>query len=261
MLKNYKISLPKKNQGNVEIETTNSLLFLGANGAGKTRLGSWIEFNSPHKDKVHRISAQKSLTMPDTATPTAIDLAETDLLYGNPQHGRQNKIAYRWGSKPAVSFLNDFQKLMVYLFSDHTEESAKYLQAAKASSQRVDPPTTKLDLVKQVWDEILPHRELIIGGLTIETRVKGQGQAKYKSSEMSDGERVIFYLAGQCLSAPQNGIIVIDEPELHLHKSVQEPLWSRLERLRQDCLFIYLTHDVDFAAAKESSKKNLVTIL
>ncbi|CAN8140206.1 putative AAA domain-containing protein, AbiEii toxin, Type IV TA system [uncultured Thiomicrorhabdus sp.] len=255
MLQNYKISLPQKNQGNVEIETTNSLLFLGANGAGKTRLGSWIEFNSPHKDKVHRISAQKSLTMPDTATPTAIDLAETDLLYGNPQHGRQNKSAYRWGNKPAVSFLNDFQKLMVYLFSEHTEESAKYLQAAKASSQRVNPPTTKLDLVKQVWDEILPHRELIIGGLTIETRVKGQGQAKYKSSEMSDGERIIFYLAGQCLSAPQNGIIVIDEPELHLHKSVQEPLWSRLERLRTDCLFIYLTHDVDFAAAKESSKK------
>lgn len=72
---------------------------------------------------------------------------------------------------------------------------------------------------------------------------------------MSDGERVVFYLIGQCLAAPQDGIIVIDEPELHLHKSVQTPLWTEIEGLRPDCLFVYLTHDVDFAAAKESAKK------
>lgn len=72
---------------------------------------------------------------------------------------------------------------------------------------------------------------------------------------MSDGERVIFYLIGQCLAAPENGIIVIDEPELHLHKSIQIPLWSEIEKLRNDCLFVYLTHDVDFASAKENSKK------
>ena len=48
---------------------------------------------------------------------------------------------------------------------------------------------------------------------------------------------------------------MIDEPELHLHKSVQTPLWAEIEKLRPDCLFVYLTHDVDFAAAKEGSKR------
>jgi len=95
---------------------------------------------------------------------------------------------------------------------------------------------------------------LIIGGLRIQTRIKGQEDKVYNSSEMSDGERVIFYLIGQCLAAPKDGIIVIDEPELHLHKSVQAPLWDAIEKLRQDCLFVYLTHDVDFAAAKEAAK-------
>lgn len=164
MLNNYKLTLPTKDRGNVEIETSNSLLFVGANGAGKTRLGTWIEFNSPDASRVHRISAQKSLAMPDTSTPTAIDLAETDLLFGNPIHGRQNKKAFRWADKPSVSLLSDFEKLMVYLFSDHTEESAKYLTASKATDLRVSPPTTKLDKVKKVWETILPHRKLIIGG-------------------------------------------------------------------------------------------------
>jgi energy-coupling factor transporter ATP-binding protein EcfA2 len=255
MLQNYKLSLPTKDQGNVELETTSSILFVGANGAGKTRLGAWIEINSPNAARVHRIAAQKSLAMPDTATPTAIDLAETDLLFGHSLHGRQNKLGHRWQGNAAVSFLNDFQKLMVYLFSDHTEESAKYLQAAKQSNSRVTPPITKLETVKRVWEIILPHRELILGGLTIGTRISGETEKQYKSSEMSDGERVVFYLIGQCLAAPQDGVIVIDEPELHLHKSIQTPLWSEIEKLRPDCLFIYLTHDVDFAAAKESTKK------
>lgn len=144
MLSNYKLTLPTKDKGNVEIETSNSLLFVGANGAGKTRLGAWIEFNSPDAARVHRISAQKSLTMPDTSTPTALDLAETDLLFGHATHGRNNKRAYRWGDKPAVSLLSDFERLMVYLFSEHTEESSKYLTASKLTDQRVTPPTTKL---------------------------------------------------------------------------------------------------------------------
>lgn len=127
--------------------------------------------------------------------------------------------------------------------------------AVKACTTRVEPPVTRIDRVKEVWEKILPHRELVIGGLRIQTRVKDQSEKTYSSSEMSDGERVIFYLIGQCLAAPKNGIIVIDEPELHLHKSVQAPLWAEIEKLRSDCLFVYLTHDVDFAAAQEGATR------
>ncbi len=251
----FKLSLPNNADGIQEVETTTSLLFVGANGSGKTRLGTWIEIQSPQKEKVHRISAQKSLTMPDTTTPMSIERAEKDLLFGNADGQWAHKQGHRWQSKPAISLLNDYQKLMVYLFSDHTEESAKYLSASKASSERVEPPVTKLDLVKKAWEKILPHRELVLGGLRIQTKVRGTQDKIYNSSEMSDGERVIFYLIGQCLAAPKGGIIVIDEPELHLHKSVQTPLWSEVEKLRPDCLFVYLTHDVDFAAAQEASKR------
>lgn len=251
----FKLTLPNNNGGNQEIETTTSLLFVGANGSGKTRIGTWIELQSPQKEKVHRISAQKSLTMPDTTTPMSIERAEKDLLFGDADGQWSHKQGHRWQSKPAISLLNDYQKLMVYLFSDHTEESAKYLSASKASVERVEPPITKLDLVKKAWEKILPHRELVLGGLRIQTKVSGAEDKIYNSSEMSDGERVIFYLIGQCLAAPKDGIIVIDEPELHLHKSIQAPLWSEVEKLRPDCLFVYLTHDVDFAAAQEAAKR------
>lgn len=144
---------------------------------------------------------------------------------------------------------------MVFLFSDETEANAKYKVAQRQSVTKVEPPLTRLDKVKQAWERILPHRELVIGGLRIQTQVRGDTGKIYNSSEMSDGERVIFYLIGQCLAAPQDSIIVIDEPELHLHKSVQGPLWAEVEKLRPDCLFVYLTHDVDFAVAQEGAQR------
>jgi len=209
--------------------------------------------SSPDQARVFRISAQKSLSMPDTTTPTSIDLAEQDLVFGHPNAG-QNKNN-RWQNKPATFFLNDFQKLMVFLFSDETEENAKFKVAQRKSDTKLEPPLTRMDKVKQAWERILPHRELVVGGLRIQTQVRGDASKIYNSSEMSDGERVIFYLIGQCLAAPQDGIIVIDEPELHLHKSVQAPLWAEIERLRPDCLFVYLTHDVDFAVAQEGAQR------
>lgn len=252
--KERSISLPRRGGSIESVSTTKNLLFVGANGSGKTRLGTWLEMESSESGKVLRVSAQKSLSMPDSTTPMSIEMAERNLLFGNPEHVN-NKAWYKWQNKPATSLLNDYEKLMVYLFSDETEENAKYKVSQRASSAKIEPPLTKLDRVKQAWERILPHRELIVGGLRIQTQVRGDSSKIYNSSDMSDGERVIFYLLGQCLAAPKDGIIVIDEPELHLHKSVQAPLWAELEKLRPDCLFVYLTHDVDFAAAQEGAQK------
>ena len=83
----------------------------------------------------------------------------------------------------------------------------------------------------------MPRREPIIGGAKVETRTKAGAGPTYNAAEMSDGERVIFYLAGQALAAPKDGIMIADEPELHLHKSIQS---SSGTRLRLNALIAYL---------------------
>lgn len=254
----FTLTLPNAADGTTNIDTKRSIVIIGANGSGKTRLGVWIELNSPQKDKVLRVSAQKSLTMPDSTTPIPIERAECDLLFGSPEvaegQGVSFKQGHRWHGKPAVALLNDYQKLMVYLFSEHYDKSTKYMTESRNSEEKVETPITKLDIIQDLWEKILPHRKLIIGGGKIQTRIKGTEQ-EYNAAEMSDGERIIFYLTGQCLAAPEDGIIVIDEPELHLHKSIQVNLWQELELARPDCLFVYLTHDLEFASSQESAKK------
>lgn len=255
MPETFTISLPKHDSLQ-EIKTPQSLLFIGANGSGKTRLGAWIDTQSNQKESVHRISAQKSLAMPDNNQLMSIESAENKLLKGSDGEDTFGfKLGIRWSYKPAIKALDDYEKLMTYLFSELAEKSVKYLQKSKESSQKIKPPIVKLDKIKTIWEKFLPYKELIIGGARVQTKIKGSKDNVYNCSEMSDGERVIFYLIGQCLAAPKNGIIIIDEPEIHLHKSIQVPLWREIESLRTDCLFIYMTHDVDFAAALPEAKK------
>lgn len=259
MKESFILTLPSENNETETIECSQSLVLIGANGSGKTRLGAWIEMNSPQNEKVHRISAQKSLSMPDNVVPKSMELAEQDLLFGNSGFSTTSFLAYkqsyRWGSKPSTFLLNDFDKLMVYLFSEFTDQSAKYLNESKHTLEKVQPPETKVDLVKKVWEKVLPHRRLILKGLNVQTCTVDDEGSAYSASEMSDGERVVFYLIGQCLAAPKNGVIIIDEPEIHLHKSIQAPLWIEIQKLRPDCLFVYMTHDIDFAVSLPDSQK------
>ena len=83
---------------------------------------------------------------------------------------------------------------------------------------------------------------------------KGDQTKEYPAFRMSDGEREIFYVVGRVLLSKPSSLIIIDEPELHLHKAILNKLWDILEVKRNDCQFIYLTHDIDFASSRIAQK-------
>ena len=132
MIQKRKISLPKGDGSTEEIETVQNLLLIGANGCGKTRLGTWIEIDSPYKNLVHRISAQKSLAMPDSTTPVSIEIAKNELLFGNKDWSHQQKM-HKWSRRPATTMLSDFDKLFVYLFL----MKQRQMQNSKGSAKRM----------------------------------------------------------------------------------------------------------------------------
>lgn len=240
------------------IEADSSIVIVGANGTGKTRLGAWIDLSSEHRNITHRVAAQKSLMLPMNVSPISVEWAEAALLSGYQQAGPDllsYKSGHRWGSKPHTHLLNDYDQLLIYLFSEDYEKSTLYRQESRRATSKIEVPFTKLDKIQRLWQAVLPHRELLIHAGKIETKVVGIENTTYPASEMSDGERVVFYLIGQCLSAPEGGVIIIDEPELHVHRSIQASLWNAIEAERSDCLFVYLTHDLDFAATRINATK------
>lgn len=120
------------------LDVQKSVVIVGANGSGKTRLGTWIDLYSPQKESTLRVSAQRSLTMPDSSQLISLTIAESDLIYGygkatENQNPAGYKLGNRWASNGPVHILNDFPKLMVYLFSEQADVSAKYLADSRLS--------------------------------------------------------------------------------------------------------------------------------
>jgi hypothetical protein len=225
---------------------------VGANGSGKTRFGSDIERR--YSTKTHRISAQKSLSMPSEVSPKSRTKAEYEFYYGQWYDNDTNlsimqKFYNRWGNKPDTFLLNDYEKLMVLLHTEEYEEALVYKENGGVK------PNTKLDRIQKIWETVLPHRKLRKRAGVIETYPTGQQNNVYNASQMSDGERVIFYLIGEVVCAPNNSIIIIDEPEMHIHRSLVKSLFDLIEIERPDCAFVYLTHDIDFAFTRQSAVK------
>ena len=82
--------------------------------------------------------------------------------------------------------------------------------------------------------------------------------AEYSAAELSDGERNALLIAGTVLTARPETLLIIDEPERHLHRSIIVPLLVQLFQRRSDCAFVISTHDPDLPIAIRDSRTLLL---
>ncbi|MDR0771043.1 MAG: ATP-binding protein [Burkholderiales bacterium] len=80
-------------------------------------------------------------------------------------------------------------------------------------------------------------------GANDEIMATRNGSKPYSISQLSDGERSAILIAANVLTAPAGTLLLIDEPERHLHRSIISPLLSLLLSERPDCAFIVSTHE------------------
>ena len=126
-----KIKFP--NNEEVELELGKPVVLLGANGAGKTRFGVKVEeINDPEfsvqsragQVHIHRISAQKSLSIDDSITIFDNESSLNNLFVGDASPNAK-KIHYRFNSEPATYLLQDYNRALSLLFSESNKELQK----------------------------------------------------------------------------------------------------------------------------------------
>jgi energy-coupling factor transporter ATP-binding protein EcfA2 len=244
---------------NVEIKGGSSIVFIGANGAGKTRLGVFLERTLDDLQiEVHRIAAHRSLLLNPNVVPPSFEVAMKRLQYGLDQGNFHHKEGHRWSGKPETALLSDFDHLLSALYAENNEVSVEYRQNQIKKPSAEQPPKARLDKLKEIWETVLPHRELVVLAGNIKTKSRDVPPQEYSASEMSDGERDIFYVIGQALLAQLDTVLIFDGPELHTNKSILSRLWDVIESARPDCTFIYITHDVEFASSRHAATKYAV---
>ncbi len=232
-------------------------VLVGANGCGKTSLANLLKKTLDIRDGIV-IPAQKLIIIPKFSnTPNLasakanFDKYQIEVLTDKVTFNAKEMDDFEYSL--TKKYGSEMVKVLGILLGQRQVLINRGAAKIKAGQTVVfDDIRSTLDEVMVIWNQLIEHRQL-------ECDESNCLKIKYKDSsydayEMSDGERVIIYHAGRVLLAPKNSLIIVDEPEVYLHKSIANKLWDSLESRRKDCTFIYFTHDLDFASSRIAQK-------
>ena len=232
---------------------------VGANGCGKTTLANTLQKSLNIKDGIV-IPAQKLLIIPTfSSTPNYEATAENYNRYQREilddkqtfNASKEDDIPY----SATRQYGSEFRNVLAALYSERMAIRNRFCDAF----ERDESPTKQelqsvLDRVINIWNFLIEHRSLLCDDSNNLVLIGEGVEGNYPAFQMSDGERIVLYLVGRILLAPEKALIVIDEPEMYLHKTIVDKLWNKLEWERRDCVFLYLTHDLQFAASRDAKK-------
>lgn len=236
----FVLSIPRPNDAlELTLEIGQSVFVLGANGTGKSSLMHL--FYRSHRAAARRISAHRQTWFESNAlNMTAATRRDSE----NSMSNRDSNPDSRWKDHYSAARAS----MAIYDLVDAENVRAREITAA------VDDEN--IDLAKRLAKRDAPIKlinELLrLSNIPVEISVKENEQVfasksggpLYSVAELSDGERNALLIAADVLTAKANSLILIDEPERHLHRSIISPLLTLLFAKRPDCSFVVSTHDV-----------------
>jgi len=233
----------------ITLKTGEMLFVLGANGSGKSSIIS--HFTKSHPDLATRISAHRQTWFQSNApeiTANSIDHAEhilrstnmmSDSRYRDQHTNLRNSIL--------LTNLIDFEAL----FNKGIVQLVK-----QGDYEKVDEKLKEFSPLKFI-NELLKFCNMPIK-ISIEKNRRVMAQRKdgplFGVDSLSDGERNALLIATEVLTAAPGRLLLLDEPERHLHRSIVSPLLARLLERRKDCAFVIATHDVALPLENRSAR-------
>ena len=240
----------------ISLQRDGHLFIVGPNGSGKSALIQHLV--SEHKGQnIRRISAHRQ---------TWLDSGSLDLTpLGRKQFevsstSRERSYEARWKDN------HSHEKQSAVLFDLVANENTR----ARAITNLVD--NKDLGGASKRADEsvsafIQLNNLLSLGTLLItlensnDEEILAQhrnGDAYYSIAQMSDGERNAAIIGATVLTVDPGTVLLIDEPERHLHRSIIVPFLAALLAKRGDCSFIVSTHELSLPAANPTADVLLV---
>lgn len=213
------------------------LFILGANGTGKSSL---MQVFTSISNMTRRITAHR----------------QTWFRSGSPEFtGRQRagyeQTVFHHDRQAEARWMDNYseQRAQMAIYDLVNSENVRAREITRAIDAKNTDEVTKLSTKEGAFATL--NRLLRLANLNIVVSVEANdeimatrnGSKPYSIAKLSDGERNAVLIAANVLTVPAGTLLLIDEPERHLHRSIISPLLSLLLKERPDCAFIVSTHE------------------
>ena len=219
---------------------------VGANGTGKSAL--MVRFKIALGESGHRIVA---------ARPLVLQADAPEIPAAQAVNQRRNISSWDSDYQHRAKMVGGDQRAQMYLHT-LTELESSFQRETRAAFEAVDlhandDGAVSVEAITRLRELQSSHsplsrinQALRVSGFLIELKIASDGQVnaskragvEYGVSQTSDGERAALILLIEAMAASPQQILLIDEPERHIHRSLLHPLLLELMRLRGDCSFI-----------------------
>ena len=251
----FTISIPRDtgDSRNIPLNPGEMIFVLGANGTGKSALIH--KFYSENRNNTKLITAHRQIWF--STNINSFSVSQKNKIEEFITHfDKQEKS--RWTDEYS------YQRPFITIYNLIASENARARKIAKAFEENnIDGDLKFIDKHSKLSkiNELLRLSNIqIMISIDNNENVKASkncGQ-EYSIYELSDGERSALLIAANVLTAPENSLLIIDEPERHLHRSITSSLLTQLFAQRGDCAFIISTHDVTLPLDSPKARTILV---
>jgi predicted ATPase len=252
----------------------------GSNKSGKTTLLLSIacsHFDFKKRNYVNGKSERQ--TWSDVLKFTAHDIQSEDWTYflsiktgkkREIRRGQRKSTTRKWngvGKKESqimgveVVYLDLDRILPARYFSSTLHKKAKIAAAASAIKVSINNQIFIEDCMSYIFEE--PYKISKLAVHMGEDLLGFSGENKYSSYNCASGEDVLSRILIDCIDAPKNSLILIDEIELGLHPGVQRRLMDIIFEIsdREQKQFIITSHSATIIASVPDKARVFIDLI
>jgi len=232
-------------------------VFVGPNGSGKSSLAHWLSTNAGGAT-VKRVIAHRRVWLHSAGGD--ITFSQRDSTVNSIAIWDQSSDS-RWldhadSQRGSIALLD-----LTALENDRNARLARLLEERRSrdeifASVEASPLVTLNGILRAAGLRV----QLEVGRQVALKAQRLDSGREYPANQMSDGEKSSLLLAAEVLTAPTDSVIVIDEPERHLHRAISAELVAAVLASRPDCHFVLMTHDIDLAALTQRRGAQVLSV-
>lgn len=241
----------------LSVKPGQALVLVGANGSGKSALSYWMSVNrGTYPAHITRVIAHRRIWLTSSGSEmTTSQRTQNEANFAVFDSQAASRTIVQMDEQRSAKVLYD---LSARVNSRNAKAAQRYDLGQVASDDD--------DIEENILFKIARIFKLANLALSFQVTDNGGFDAvdatseAYPISQMSDGEKSAFLLAAEVLLSPPRSVLLIDEPERHLHRSISSDLIVAIVQERPDCGFVLLTHDLDLIGKLDPASTSVCTV-